>query len=808
MQKINFKQLLPHIVAVVIFLAVSYIYFAPQMQGKTLMQSDMRNYWGMSKEVVDFREATGQEALWTNSMFGGMPAYLISVEYTSNLFVNVLTILRTVCGRPGNYVFVGLLGFYIALLIFRIKPWLAVIGSLAFAFSSYFFIIIDAGHSSKASSIAYMAPIIAGTYLAFDRKILFGSILMGAFLAIQLYIGHLQITYYTFLIILVFGIFQFIYSFRQKELIKFFKATGVLIISAGLAIGSNASGLILTYEYGKDSMRGVSELTILNKENKTTGLDKDYATAWSYGKAETMTLLIPNFMGGSSTGELGTNSEVYELLKQNNYTENDAKQAIKRLPLYWGEQPFTSGPVYVGAIVFFLFILSLFIVKGRLKWWLLTITILSVLLAWGKNFMWFTDLFLDYFPGYNKFRSVSMILVIAEFAMPLLAVLGLKMIFDGEITKEKLMKPLKYTLIGVGGITLIFAILPGIFFDFTSPVTDKGIQAGFLQTLIHDRESILRTDAFRSLIFILLTGGLLYAYLYQKIKLQYTYIILALLILFDLWPVDKRYMNNDAFVPKHEAKSAFNPTPADLEILKDKDPDFRVLNLAANTFNDAGTSYFHKSIGGYHGAKMKRYQELIEFHISKNNREVWNMLNTKYIIVSAKDKGPQPIPNPEALGNAWFVKSYRMVANADSEITAMNHFKAKEEAIVDKRFADELKGINIQYDSTAFIKLTSYKPNNLLYESKASSEQLAVFSEIYYNKGWNAFIDNKPANHIRVNYVLRAMRIPAGTHKIEFKFEPKSYYSGNKISLASSALLMFLLLGVIVKEIIGKKNEV
>lgn len=802
MQKFNFKQILPHIVAIVLFLIISCAYFYPQLQGKTLQQSDIRNHAGMSKEITEYKAATGEQALWTNSMFSGMPTYLIGVTYTSNLCLQVFKITNIFCDRPANFVFVSLLGFYLSLLIFGITPWLAIAGSVAFAFSSYFFIIIDAGHASKAAALAYMAPIIAGMYLTFNKKIILGSLLMGFFLALQLIINHLQITYYTMLVILVYGIFQFVHSFKQKEIKNFALATAALVVTSLLAVGSNAAAILLTYEYGKESMRGVSELTD-DISNKTSGLDKDYATSWSYGKAETMTLLIPNFMGGSSSGELGTSSNTYELLKQS-YGEN-AKQVIKHLPLYWGEQPFTSGPVYVGAIVFFLFILGLFIVKGHLKWWLLTVTILSILLAWGRNFMWFTDIFLDYFPGYNKFRTVSMILVIAEFSMPLLAIFTLKKIVEKEITKEQLMKPFKYTLIFVGSIILLFILLPGMFFDFTS-ANDKELPAALLPAIIQDRESLLRSDALRSLIFILLSAGLIYAFVINKLKSGYFYILLTFLFLIDMWPIATRYMSSDSFVTKLEAKTSFKPTRADIEILKDKDPDYRVLNLSVNTFNDASTSYFHKSIGGYHGAKMKRYQELIDKHISKNNMQVLNMLNTKYVIVPTKDQDPVAQQNPNALGNAWFVKSYRIVANADEEIKAIEKFSAKDEAIIDKRFSNVLGDMKINFDSTASIKLTTYSPNQLVYESKSNAEQLAVFSEIYYDKGWNAYIDGAIVPHFRVNYVLRAMRIPFGNHKIEFKFQPKSYDTGNKISLASSALLLLLLIGVFVKELFFTKK--
>lgn len=805
MQKINFKQVLPHAVAIILFWIISLAYFYPQIQGKTLLQYDMKTHAGMSKEVSDYKEATGEQILWTNTMFSGMPTYLIGVTYSYNLCLNVLKIPNIFCARPANFIFVSLLGFYLSLLIFGINPWLSIAGSVAFAFSSYFFVIIDAGHSSKSAALAYMAPIIAGVYLTYNKKIILGSLLAGLFLALQLIINHLQITYYTMIVIFVYCIFQLFYSYKQKEIKKYVLATAALIVTSVLAFGSNATSIMLTYEYGKDSMRGKSELTD-DKANKTSGLDRDYATGWSYGKAETLTLLIPNFMGGASSGDqLDKTSESYKLFQQS-YGEN-ALQVIKQLPCYWGDQPGTSGPVYVGAIVFFLFILGLFIVKGHLKWWLLSVTILSLMLAWGKNFMWFTNLFFDYFPGYDKFRTVTMILVIAEFAMPLLAIFALKKIINKEITKEQLMKPFKYSLIIVGSITLFFALLPGMFFDFTSP-SDKGMQAEIINALVQDRESMLRSDALRSLIFVLLSAGVIYALVINKLKTGYFYVILTLLFLIDMWPVDARFMRSDAFVPRLEAKTAFKPTSADIQILKDKDPDFRVWNLSVSTFNDASTSYFHKSIGGYHGAKMKRYQELIEKHISKNNMQVINMLNTKYVIVPNKEQGPVVQQNPEALGNAWFVKSYRMVANADEEIKAIEKFSAKDEAIIDKRFTDALGGMKINFDTTATIKLTKYSPDLMTYESKSSAEQLAVFSEIYYDKGWTAYVDGAAVPHFRVNYVLRAMRVPSGIHKIEFKFQPKSYDTGNKISFASSAILLLLLLGVFVKELFfSRKSE-
>ncbi len=807
MHSFSLKSILPHGVAVVLFIILTYAYLSPLLEGKTLRQSDVSNYYGMSKEAADYHEKTGEIALWTDAMFGGMPTYLITGVAQSNLIAKIHNILVLNGSRPAGMIFLYLLGFYIALLAFGVSPWLSIAGAVAYGFSSYFFIILEPGHITKAVAIGYMPPIIAGVYLAYNKKILTGGILTGIFLTLQILINHMQITYYTFIIIVVLGLFELGKTILEKKYISFIKATSVLIFAAILAVGSNITNLWLTYEYGKYSMRGESELTS-NKENKTSGLDKDYATGWSYGIGETLTLLIPNAKGGSSGGELSTSSETYDYFNKQ-YGSAQAKQIIKQVPLYWGDQPFTSGPVYAGSAVIFLFVLGMFLLKGHLKWWLLAVTVLSIMLAWGKNFMGFTDFFLDHIPGYNKFRTVSMTLVIAEFALPLLAVLCLDYVFKNKIDKKKFMKALKWSLGLVGGLVLILTVMPGAFFDFSSANDAQYAQGGYpISALQTDRESLFRMDGFRSLVFILLMAGVVYLTWKRKVKTGIAALLVGVIFITDMWTIDKRYLNNDMFITKTEEKNPFKPNSADLEILKDKDPDYRVLNVAVNTFNDASTSYFHKSIGGYHGAKMKRYQELINEHISKNNMQVLNMLNMKYVIVPTKEQGPVAQQNPYALGNAWFVKSYRLVENADSELNALTKFDPSQEAIVDKRYSDILKGITLNYDSTAQIKLTKYSPNALSYESNSNSEQLAVFSEIYYDKGWNAFIDDKPVPHFRANYVLRAMLIPAGKHKIDYKFEPESYKTGETISFISSALLLLLLVGTIsVKVIKAVKNK-
>ena len=815
MKKIYFKDILPHVVAVVIFLVISFSYFAPMIEGKVLKQSDIMNFEGASKEIMDFRNSTGEEALWTNSMFGGMPAYLISVAYPLNVITYAHKVLNLNYHKPANFIFIGLLGFYISLLIFGINPWLSIAGAIGFAFSSYFFIIIGAGHLTKMQALAYMPPIIAGTYLAYKRKILLGASVAGFFLALQLITNHYQIVYYTFMIIMIFVIFQIFHSIFHKEIKKFLLATVFLGISMLLALGCNFASMYLSYDYGKDSMRGKSELTN-DQENKTSGLDKDYITAWSYGISETFTLLVPNFKGGGSDDNYSSTDfykeyepQIQNQYEQEGYSAHEAKRSAE-LTLgglfYWGAQPFTSGPVYAGAIMCFLFFFGLFVVKGQIKWWLLTATVLSILLAWGHNFMFFTNLFLDYLPGYDKFRTVSMILVIAEYTIPLLGIIALNKVFCGELSKKEFMRGFKLSLIIVGGLTLLFALLPGMFFDFAGNIDTQLSKSHWpVDKIVEQRQNLMRSDSFRSLIFILLTAGLMLVVFLKKIPRDLGFLIIILLIIFDMWPVGKRYLNDSEFVTKTEAKTPFSPSQADLAILQDKDPDFRVLNLAVSPFNDASTSYFHKSIGGYHGAKMKRYQELIDHHIKNNNISVLNMLNTKYFIINSKEKGEVAQKNPEALGNAWFVKKYRTVNSADEEINAMNKFNPSEEAIVDKRFAGELKDIDQKSDSTASIRLVNYKPNFLEYSSISNSRNLAVFSEIYYNKGWDAFIDNKPVTHFRVNYVLRALVIPPGKHSIVFKFEPKMYFIGNKIELISSILLiLFLVLAILIDEKIIK----
>ena len=804
--KNNPSPLAYHAIALAIFFAISLVYFSPMLEGKKMITpSDTRQYKGMASEKSAYEKQSDEAILWTNSMFGGMPTYLIGAPQPPYLLkhLNRIIVMHYKL-RPLSFILLYLIGFYIAMIAFGVRPQLSIIGSIAFAFSSYFFVIIIAGHASKAITIGYLPPIIGGVYLAFRGKVILGSVIVGLFLALQLVNNHLQITYYTLLIILAFGIFELVSFYQEKRLKSYIITAGALVAAVLLAVGSNATVLWTTYEYGKYSIRGESELEI-DAEDQTSGLDKSYITGWSYGVDETFTLLVPNFKGGSSAGPLSENSETFKYFSQaqgNQY----ARQVSKHMPLYWGTQTSTAGPVYVGAVVLFLFVFGFIMIRSRLRWWLLTITILAIMLSWGKNFMFLTELFIDYFPGYNKFRTVSMILVIAEFAIPLLAFIALDSLMDREPDKKHFMKGLKLSLYIVGGLSLFFLLFAGMF-SFTGPGDQRYLSQGanpFMDALMADRETIFRKDALRSLIFVLLTAGLIYAFYLKKIKQNVFFIALALLVLADMWPVDKRYLNNDVFGPKRSHQEGFQPMAADLQILQDPDPYYRVFDVSGDPFNSARASYFHKSIGGYHGAKMQRYQEIISHHIARNNMEVLNMLNTKYFIVPIQDGEPAAQLNAAALGNAWLVNSYRIVENANEEIDALNEFDPASEAIVDSRFESYLSGKSFDRDTAANISLASYHPNRLSYYFQGNSEQLAVFSDIYYEKGWKSFVDGEEFPHFRVNYILRGMVLPAGEHTIEFKFEPKSYFNGKKIASAGSYLFIILLLGAIGMKVKNK----
>jgi hypothetical protein len=836
MKNLNFKAVLPILVAIVIFLILTFGYFAPLLKNKVIVQSDMVFNKGMAKELVDYRQKNKSEALWTNSMFGGMPAYQISVAYHANLIAPLRGALMLWMPTPANMVFTYMMGFFFLLLVLRVDRWLSIVGAIAFGFSAFFFIIIDAGHNTQALAIGYMAPVFAGVILVCRGQYLLGGAVTALFMAVEVNCNHVQITYYLVLAMAIYVLFEWVSRIRKKDYAFIWKSFSVFMIAGILSITTNITSLWSTYEYAKSTIRGPSELTS-DKENKTTGLDIDYATAWSMGKAETMTLLIPGFKGRTSNAQIGENKKA---LKD---VEPQMKEMIGSMPQYWGDQPFTMSP-YAGAIVVFLFIFGLFVVQGRMKWALVTITIVGILLAWGKNLMPLTEFFLNYFPGYNKFRAVSMILVLAEFAMPILAVLALdkmfrnpkfmtekfKTVFGKEVTGQTAM----FISFGLtGGLSLLFYLFPGLtdfssvndtqVYDQVAKSNGNEIAARVLENLETAREALFRADALRSFFFVLLGAGLVWMFMRGIIKKALFIPLLGIVILFDLVPIDKVHLSDKNFSTNKEAKVPFPMTAADKEILADPDPNYRVLNIAVNTFNDASTSYYHKSIGGYHAVKLRRYQELIDAHIQNNiqsiistlrsnptdsslrvtfsQQGVLNMLNMRYLIYSPD---APPIRNRFALGNAWFVKEVKMVKNADEELKAIGEVDPAVTAVVDQRYANELEGFQPKPDPSASIRLTSYVANHLKYESNAASEQLAVFSEIYFKDGWNAYVDGELKPHFNADWVLRAMRVPAGKHVIEFKFEPRKFFLGEKISMISGIILF---LGLIISLYLAYRRK-
>jgi len=826
------KKMTPHLIAIGVFFSITAAYFSPVIfGGKELAQSDIMQYKGVSKETVDFRSMYHEEPYWTNAVFAGMPAYQISAYYFSHKLEYIQKILTLYLPHPIRYIFLCFIGFYFLLQVLKIDPWLSVVGALAFGLSSYFFICIDVGHNSKVAAISYMAPVVAGVLLIYRSKILTGLAVTAFFLTLEVHCNHPQITYYLGFIICFYILSELFNAWKEKKIPDFLKRSAAFGVAALLALGVNITSLWSTADFSKYTIRGASELTITpdgspKTHNVTSGLDKDYATQYSYGKWETMTLLIPNFMGGSSSHPIGKSESGKKILS--NMDPQQANIAAQVYSQYFGNQPIVAGPVYAGAIVLFLFVLGLFVVKGPVKWALIVSTLFSIWLAWGKNDPFgLTDFMLNYFPAYNKFRAVSMTLVIAGLTIPLLGVLAIDSILKTKnFLTETITFPFKQALSGqkvliisftlTGGVALLCWLAPGVFNDFSSSSDTYEVSSilkqnqwpedevkAFINTTLPAAEAIRKeirqADALRSFLFILAASIALWFFLKNKIINRKIFIaVLLALVLADMVIVDRRYLNSESFENKTEMKNPFSrlgrPHAADLEIMKDKDPNFRVWNTLARPDQDGITSYFHKSLGGYSGAKLRRYQELIDFHINKRNMSVIHMLNTKYFIFTGEKNNIMMYPNPDVLGNAWFVNEYRIVANPDSEITALNKFNPKTTAILDKRFGENVSGLKPADDSTATIKLTSYKANDLVYESNTSAERLAVFSEIYYANGWNAYIDGKLTPHFRVNYVLRAMRVPAGKHTIEYKFEPDIIATGEKIS-AASMFLLFLLCG-------------
>lgn len=796
----RFAPWAPHLIVWVVALALIFIYFAPVFSGKKLVQSDLVQVSGMGQEVFDYKEKTGETSLWTNSMFGGMPVYHISgIESSFNLFSIIAKAISFGLPQPLPLVILYFLGAYILLVSFGTGPWIAGIGALGFAFCSYNFIILEAGHYNKSLAIAFMGPVLAGIRYTYRKDLIMGGILTAFFVALQVWGGHPQITYYLLFAILVYILTEAWYAYSQKTLPYFFKASLVLLIAAGLGTATYAGHLYINYDYAKHTIRGEAELSTSGNETRD-GLDKDYAFAWSYGKMETFTLLIPRFMGGSSREDVGKDSKAYKALKQNGYPEEQARS----LPTYWGAQPFTSGPVYAGAVILFLFVLGCFLTDVQTRTWIIAATLLSFMLAWGKNLEWFSYTLFNTLPMFNKFRAVAMALVVASITIPLMSGLGLKAWLNPDIQTPKKQKALLYALGITGGLSLLFAILGGSLFDFQGASDDRlGQLADMLK---EDRKRMLQTDALRSFFFVALAAGTLFLALTQKIKSHIFLLLIALLVTIDLWTVNLRYVSKEDFESNRKVEKPFTPSTADRMIMEDPDPNFRVLNTTLDPFNDASTSYFHKSVGGYHPAKLRRYQDMIERHISKNHFNVLNMLNTKYFIMAGQDEQPMARINPGAMGNAWFVSEIQWVSNADEEIDALNPpFDPAKTAVIDTRFKSEVKAPVTAPDSTDVIRLISYKPNELIYESSATGDRLCVFSEVYFSNGWKVWIDDVPADHFRANYILRAMNVPTGKHTIKFRFDPDDYTRGNTVGDIASGIVTILL--VLAAFIIWRRKE-
>jgi hypothetical protein len=784
--------------AIIVFFAISYLYFSPILEGKVIKQSDVENLKGGFTEIRHYKETTGNYALWSNSMFCGMPTYLMWLGYPSNIAGKLMDWYNLILPNPINTIFLYLVGFFILLRTLKMNVWLSVMGAVAFTFSSYNFAIIAAGHTNKAIVIGLFAPTIAGIILAYRNELLKGATVTALALALQIKANHYQMSYYLAMAIGIYVIVQFIYAIKDKTIANFFKSSAVLACAAALAVAVNITPLLLTEEYAKESIRGKSELTLDPKASKD-GLSEEYAFEYSYGVGESFTLLIPNFNGGASAGALSKKSETYKFLQERNVP--NANQIIKQLPLYWGDQAFTAGPIYFGAIVLFLFILGFFIVQRKEKWWILATVVLTLALSWGKNFLFLSDFFFNHFPYYNKFRAVSSILTVTSLLVPLMAAFAVEEIINTKENSKVLLKKVRNAFFVVGGLALLFAVMPGLAGSFINETRDKASFGESYEQLINaisaDRESLLRMDALRSFAFILIGAGLLYAFISKKIKSNYLLIGLALTITIDMWAVDKRYLNNDNFGKKvKNLDTEVPPNAVDLEIMKDPAMYYRVYNLTVNPFTDGNTSRYHKSIGGYHAAKLKRYQELIENQISKGNMNVLSMLNTKYFITAPQGSN-QAIPqiNQMACGNAWFINDIKYVASADSEMLALTNFDPKQTVFIDQRFKERVGAINLKKDSSANIALTYYSPDTLNYTSNTAAESFAVFSEIYYEKGWNAYVDGQKTDHIRVNYLLRGMKIPAGKHEVSFRFEPANYFLGEKIAGVSSILLLLLVAG-------------
>lgn len=821
------QNILFSVVALVLFAAIAMVYNSPVISGKqAISQPDIVNYKGSAQEMVQHRQATGEETYWSNAMFGGMPTYQTGAQYPNHWIKKLDESLRFL-PRPADYVFLLFSGFFLlGMVLFRNWKY-AILGAFLFAMGTYFFQLFEAGHNSKVHAIAYFAPLTAGVILLYRKKYVLGFILTALFMALELVANHPQMTYYLGLGLLVYVIVQAVESVKKGEIKSFVVSSVLALFAVVLGLGMNATSALATYEYGQSSTRGANDISLIEGQNQK-GLNKDYITNWSYGKLETLNLFIPNFMGGGSIAPEGSKENLKAALSKAQSREEYEyfTQAIDYIPTYWGNQPFTSGPAYQGAVVILLFILGLFLVKGKMKWWLALATLLSIMLAWGKNMMWFTDLFIDYFPMYDKFRAVSSILVIAEFTMPLLAILAVYQFFkDESLSQDYKKKILMYAGGGIVGLLLVFWLFGGSLFDFSTDF-DTQLPQYLQEGIKADRIAMFKADTLRTLVFVVLALALLFAFVFEKIKQKEIVIAgLALLTLVDLWGIDKRYLSDENYIPKQYVDTPFptemtdrlyneaqsNPTLMQIayrvpkneilaDVRKQDKGHYRVFDMAGNTFNDASTSYFVNSVGGYHGAKLQNIQNVIDIYFSQDTilqkklgverkeQQILDMLNAKYFLIPGQE-GEQLIENPNALGNAWFVNETKSAQNPNEAIIEIGKINPKETAIIQD------KSSPFVMDSLAQIRLKSYQPNKMVYESQNAHDGFAVFSEIYYKDGWKATIDGNDTSIFKTNYFLRGLQIPKGKHEIVFEFKPEVIQTGSMLMLGSNVLFLLVLIG-------------
>lgn len=802
----DFRRLLPHVLAIVGFLVLAIVYMSPVLKGQQLAMHDVDRFVALQSEI---RKYADEYIGWTNSLFGGMPTFLIGGNYSKSIFITIHSILVAIFNFKSTFIGLYMAGAYLLLRALRCNLWTSVLGAIGFAFFTYNLQIIEAGHVSKVYALAYLPLIAAGVVYGFNQRPWLGAALLSLGLGLQIQANHLQITYYSAIVLGILAIFETIKAIKEGAIKPLVTFLGASVVFCGLALATNTARLWTIYDHTKETIRGGSELTPVkdgtsSSQNNENGLTKDYAFAWSYGKLESLTFLIPDFSGGSSGGELDTKSESYKTLTRYGVDGQNAAQFAYSLPTYWGDQTFVGGGVYSGAIICFLFVLGLFYAERRYRIPFLVAGVFTLMLGWGGNFSALNYFLFDYVPGFNKFRSVSMILSLTQFCMIIIASLGVKQLVENRPTWTDFKKPFFISLGLTAGVALILGLVPSLV-GLRSPNDTAFIEQmtqsfgnnqaaanDLYNALLDDRASMLRSDALRTVLFILLAAAVLWAFITNKLKNTTAVVgIISALALIDLWTVNKRYLNSEDFRPKYEAAQAQEPNAADQQILRDTDPDYRVLDVTSNPFADPRASAFHKSIGGYSASKLRRTQDLIERQMVKNNMAVFNMLNTKYFIVLDDKKQPIAQQNPGALGNAWFVREVKMVNSADEEMTALDSLNPARTAVVDKRFENILKGAKPSSDSTGSIRLTNYHPTKMTYESNASAPQIAVFSEMYYkgNDDWKSFIDGQEAPHFRADYVLRAMVIPSGKHTIEFKFEPKTVSKGQNIDWIASLLL-------------------